>query len=100
MPNLKVLRIDYQNKLEFSSKFAEQLLLQSLEIEIERNPFPEGTKLEMISVDQVHGLFCNHLVNQNRQLSRLQISYIDFNGNCVLFLPNKLANLRQLSLNG
>ncbi len=49
----------------------------------------------MIWADSIPGILCSHLVNQNRQISRLKTGYIDFNGNCQLF-TEKLPNLNQL----
>ncbi len=92
MPNLKVLRISYHC---FPSKED----LADLEEEIQRNPFPGRTNLEMISVDQIPGLLCNHLVNQNPQISRLEICNTNFKGKCYIFL-DKLPNLSQLGLVG
>ncbi len=88
MPNLEVLYICYH---AFPSD--EELL--DLEEEILRNPFPEQTNLVMISANGIPDPLCSHLVNQNRQISRLQIEDIDLSENCALF-AEKLPNLNQL----
>ncbi len=64
---------------------------------MERSPIPQITNLEMISIKRIPGVLCNHLVNQNRQISRLQINNMDFNEDCSVF-TEKLPDLRQLSL--
>ncbi len=51
----------------------------------------------MISLQGIPGVLCNHLVNRNRQISRLEINCINFNENCSVF-TDKLPNLSQLSL--
>ncbi len=90
MPNLKYVHI-CQNYVP--SK--EELL--PLEEEIQRNPFPKRAKLEMISVYGIPGVLCGHLVNQNRQISRLEGYDVIFGETYPLF-TEKLPNLNQLSL--
>lgn len=92
MPNLKVFRIHYGF---FPSPSIREL--QALHIEIEGNPFPKMAKLEMISASEIPGTFFNPLVNQNRQITKLQSQGIKFNGYCV-FLRHNFPKLSQLVL--
>ncbi len=89
MPNLKAFRIIFG-----FPKFSREEL-QALEEEVQRNPFPKLATLKKISAEGIPAVLCNHLVNRNRQISRLDIKSIDFSGNCA-FLNNSLLNLSQL----
>ncbi len=95
MPNLKVLRVERSN---FSFSYGEPNPLELLVEEIERNPFPRLTKLEMICFDGTTGVLHNHLVNRNQQISRLEIINVNFNGYWLPVLPINLPNLNHLSL--
>ncbi len=54
--------------------------------------------MEMIWTDGMPGVFCNHLVNRNGQISGLDIRRAsNFNGNCTIF-SKELAKLRLLKL--
>ncbi len=91
MPNLKVLRnINYTCITDSE----EPLLLEPLEKEIQSNPFPELTKLEVNSFETTPSVLRNYLINRHHQISRLVMvmRVVTFTGKCAFF-PNELHTL-------